>query len=478
MATVTPSAWLRLLKSQQYADFTIVCSGVEFIVHRAVVCPASPVLDEACSGNFQEAVFHRIEFPDENPQIMARVILFMYTSDYDADMVPSFLITGYHTSPVYQTTNVRPTHLDARADVEREQKQMRREDSRSKPTVGPPKIGIGMFNAPKPSQGMAMNEVEKRYLNAAGKAPSPTASQPEAVPEAVAARVPWATRTPEDTTNSTSESSTRFRKAQITRMRQQVSPKSKNAVTEATFRRLEVNALVYSYAGMLGMEQLKAFASQQFLRDAKEAFRDIRFAEPLRIMYESTHPEDMNLRLMVTTLLVKNQDLMPSETVKIFQKHNPTVCKVTVPPMKAAGGNNSTNNANSGNLKPQKAEAIRKETTVTMPLLEAAGGNDSTGISNNPQPQEMEALRKETTGTPPLPKATGSNNDDRNNDLQPQKAEATQKKKKIPLPDRRGFVKDVTQTIVPFHLRDALRKYGDLRWFSFESYRVCCIPRS
>jgi hypothetical protein len=45
--------WLELLKTEKYSDMTIVCQGVEFNVHRAVVCPQSPMLDAAFGGQLQ-----------------------------------------------------------------------------------------------------------------------------------------------------------------------------------------------------------------------------------------------------------------------------------------------------------------------------------------------------------------------------------------------------------------------------------------
>jgi len=48
-----------LLVSPKYSDLTMVCHGQEFRVHRAVVCPQSPVLAAACDGNFEVSVSHR-----------------------------------------------------------------------------------------------------------------------------------------------------------------------------------------------------------------------------------------------------------------------------------------------------------------------------------------------------------------------------------------------------------------------------------
>ncbi|OCT51114.1 hypothetical protein CLCR_09153 [Cladophialophora carrionii] len=75
MAGVTPSAYLDLLKSGDYSDFTITCQGVDFKVHRAV-----------------ETASRRIDLSEDDPKTVSRVVLFMYTSDYDEREIPAFLL--------------------------------------------------------------------------------------------------------------------------------------------------------------------------------------------------------------------------------------------------------------------------------------------------------------------------------------------------------------------------------------------------
>ncbi|EXJ80811.1 hypothetical protein A1O3_07095 [Capronia epimyces CBS 606.96] len=89
MALIKPAAYLQLLETGKYSDLVIDCQGVEFNVHRTVVCPQSAMLDAACSGKFEEAHTGRIKFPEQHPYIMARAILFMYTADH---LLPDFLI--------------------------------------------------------------------------------------------------------------------------------------------------------------------------------------------------------------------------------------------------------------------------------------------------------------------------------------------------------------------------------------------------
>ncbi|KAK5467447.1 hypothetical protein LTS15_000420 [Exophiala xenobiotica] len=73
MAAVSAEMYLQFLETGKFSDFIIECQGVEFKVHRIV-----------------EAVSGRIKFPEEEPETMARAILFMYSNDYDDTQLPKF----------------------------------------------------------------------------------------------------------------------------------------------------------------------------------------------------------------------------------------------------------------------------------------------------------------------------------------------------------------------------------------------------
>ncbi|KIW91756.1 uncharacterized protein Z519_07724 [Cladophialophora bantiana CBS 173.52] len=227
MAGVTPSAYLDLLRSEKYSDFTIACNGVEFKVHRAVVCPASPFLDSACNSGFQEATSRRIEFREDDPGIVARVVLFLYTSDYDANQIPTF----------------------------------------NKHSHG----GVFPAQRDRSASSCAESAVSSENLAAAEK-------------------------------------------------------RKQEEVVEA----LKINALVYKCADMLGIENLKVLAADRFLADAIGLVGDDQLAEPLRVMYESTHATDEHLRLPVTTLCIRNHDTLSKAAVQVIQEHEHNVWSVTV----------------------------------------------------------------------------------------------------------------------------------------------------
>ncbi|EXJ61728.1 hypothetical protein A1O7_02157 [Cladophialophora yegresii CBS 114405] len=90
---IKPLSYLTLLKSGQYSDFVIECQGVEFKVHRAIVCPQSTMLERAANGDFREAKEGRIKMTEDDPRILSRVLVFLYTNDYETSSIPKFLQT-------------------------------------------------------------------------------------------------------------------------------------------------------------------------------------------------------------------------------------------------------------------------------------------------------------------------------------------------------------------------------------------------
>jgi len=85
---------------------SIICHGVEFKLHRNIVCSGSPMLNAAFNGKFQvtismrsvqhpelmicekEAQTQRIDFPKQIPSILSRVILYLYTGEFNPSEVP------------------------------------------------------------------------------------------------------------------------------------------------------------------------------------------------------------------------------------------------------------------------------------------------------------------------------------------------------------------------------------------------------
>ena len=90
-----------LYESGKYSDLIISCGEKQFNVHRAIVCTQCPWIAAACDGNFmvglvlhsamlsangrsmQESASGMITIVDETPATVERVIVYLYTSEYD-----------------------------------------------------------------------------------------------------------------------------------------------------------------------------------------------------------------------------------------------------------------------------------------------------------------------------------------------------------------------------------------------------------
>lgn len=51
-----PSLGREILEMGEFSDFIIECQGVQFPVHRNVICRGSPVLYRACAGSFKVSI--------------------------------------------------------------------------------------------------------------------------------------------------------------------------------------------------------------------------------------------------------------------------------------------------------------------------------------------------------------------------------------------------------------------------------------
>lgn len=71
------------MDSGKYSDLKLVCQGLEFKVHKAIICTQSPVLAAACDGGFQEAATNIININEFDSGTIKRMIQFMYKGDYD-----------------------------------------------------------------------------------------------------------------------------------------------------------------------------------------------------------------------------------------------------------------------------------------------------------------------------------------------------------------------------------------------------------
>ncbi|KAL8377409.1 hypothetical protein RB595_008199 [Gaeumannomyces hyphopodioides] len=71
----------KLFLNGKYSDLVIRCQGTDFRVHRAIVCPQCAFLDAACSSGFREEYEGVIELPEDHPDVVQKLLEFLYTED-------------------------------------------------------------------------------------------------------------------------------------------------------------------------------------------------------------------------------------------------------------------------------------------------------------------------------------------------------------------------------------------------------------
>ncbi|KAH8159992.1 hypothetical protein CIB48_g8245 [Xylaria polymorpha] len=76
------SVTAELLRSGEYSDFTLVCEGQKFPIHKSIVCPQSSVIAAALKSEFQEAKTNTIEVNFES-EVLKSMLDYMYTGHYD-----------------------------------------------------------------------------------------------------------------------------------------------------------------------------------------------------------------------------------------------------------------------------------------------------------------------------------------------------------------------------------------------------------
>ncbi|KAI0455895.1 hypothetical protein F5B21DRAFT_502919 [Xylaria acuta] len=104
-----------LLRSGEYSDFTLVCEGQEFPVHKSIICPQSPVIAAALKSQFKVladvsvAKTNRIEVNFE-PAILRCMLDYLYTANYDEQPAQAVKFL----KPAKSAQSVQPASTNAR----------------------------------------------------------------------------------------------------------------------------------------------------------------------------------------------------------------------------------------------------------------------------------------------------------------------------------------------------------------------------
>ncbi|KEY66228.1 hypothetical protein S7711_09254 [Stachybotrys chartarum IBT 7711] len=72
----------QLMQATEYSDMALICQGIEFKVHRVIVCTQSPVLAAAMRGGFKESQTGIVVIENFPPETVRCMVEFFYTGDY------------------------------------------------------------------------------------------------------------------------------------------------------------------------------------------------------------------------------------------------------------------------------------------------------------------------------------------------------------------------------------------------------------
>jgi hypothetical protein len=66
----------------RFSDFTILCDGKEYHVHRCFIAPQSKYFERACAGMFKEGAERKIELKEDLTCMVDRMVYYFYNFDY------------------------------------------------------------------------------------------------------------------------------------------------------------------------------------------------------------------------------------------------------------------------------------------------------------------------------------------------------------------------------------------------------------
>ncbi|OQD64155.1 hypothetical protein PENPOL_c008G09793 [Penicillium polonicum] len=72
-----------LLLRGQFSDMEIICQGVTFKAHRAIVCTQSRYFNSAMCDGFKESTEKSIRIQEDTPETIQRVLSYLYLREYD-----------------------------------------------------------------------------------------------------------------------------------------------------------------------------------------------------------------------------------------------------------------------------------------------------------------------------------------------------------------------------------------------------------
>jgi DNA-directed RNA polymerase subunit RPC12/RpoP len=86
-------------KDGKFSDFTIICDGKEYHVHRCFIAPQSKYFERAFTGMFKEGAERKIELKEDLVSMVDRMVHIFYNFNYDAYDVLQPVPAGKALSP-------------------------------------------------------------------------------------------------------------------------------------------------------------------------------------------------------------------------------------------------------------------------------------------------------------------------------------------------------------------------------------------
>ncbi|KAK5727354.1 hypothetical protein LTR15_003248 [Elasticomyces elasticus] len=74
-----------IYNTTQHFDFTITCGDRKWLMHKAIVCAQSPVINAAMTGEFKEAKDGIYHCKDKETSVVAAMLHYMYHLDYNEE---------------------------------------------------------------------------------------------------------------------------------------------------------------------------------------------------------------------------------------------------------------------------------------------------------------------------------------------------------------------------------------------------------
>ncbi|KAK4926606.1 hypothetical protein LTR49_006540 [Elasticomyces elasticus] len=73
-----------LFRTSKYSNLTVMCGGLQWNVHKSIICTQSDFFAKACDGSFREAKEARIDLSDDDHRAVAALLYFFYHGEYCA----------------------------------------------------------------------------------------------------------------------------------------------------------------------------------------------------------------------------------------------------------------------------------------------------------------------------------------------------------------------------------------------------------